>query len=211
MVFVMGIVGLVASFLLVATFVVTTPYIEANLAAYLEQAIGEVLPGMATKATWIADENGLRPETNPSEPGDRIYVGYDANGTFLGVAVPAQGQGYADVIRIIYGYNPDCSCIVGMKVLESRETPGLGDRIEKDPDFRANFQSLSVRWSRSAGAIEGLIELIKRGPRSNDWEIHGISGATISSRAITDILNAANGRLVPLIEENVERFTTTSQ
>ena len=54
-------------------------------------------------------------------------------------------MGYQDVIRILlYGYSPEHQAIVGMRVLESRETPGLGDKIEKDPAFLARTSSAST-------------------------------------------------------------------
>ena len=61
----------------------------------------------------------------------------------LALAQPltAAAQGYADVVRVLYGYDPACACIVGMTVLESKETPGLGDKIDTDPDFLLNFKS----------------------------------------------------------------------
>jgi len=207
MVLIMGMVGLIASFLLVATYVVTTPYIEANLAAYLRQAIGDVLPDAATTRTFVVDSGTIRPETDAGEAGDRIYAGYDADGRFTGVAIPAQGQGYQDVIRLIYGYSTECTCIIGMKVLESRETPGLGDKIEKDAAYLSNFDHLAVRWDAAQKALTGMLELIKGRDRTSPWEIHGISGATISSRAVTDILNASNEMIIPLIEQNTSVFT----
>jgi hypothetical protein len=69
-----------------------------------------------------------------------------------------------------------------MEVLESRETPGLGDRIYKDEKFVAEFHDLMV---------EPAIRLIKgHGTEAN--EVDAITGATISSAAIVRILNTAN-------------------
>ena len=44
-------------------------------------------------------------------------------------------MGYQDVIRVLYGYSFAEEAVVGIRVLESKETPGLGTRIETDPDF----------------------------------------------------------------------------
>ena len=46
-------------------------------------------------------------------------------------------MGYQDTIRVIYAYSFADRAIVGMQVLESKETPGLGDKIEIDADFVA--------------------------------------------------------------------------
>jgi electron transport complex protein RnfG len=210
MVLVMGFVGLVASFLLVATYIVTTPYIDANLEAYLQQAIGDVLPNAVQTRTYVVSGDDLQPETDPAVTGERVYAGFDADGNLSGIAIPAQGQGYQDVISLIYGYSTDCTCIIGMKVLESRETPGLGDKIEKDPAFLSNFDRLAVRFSAAEKQITGLLELTKKGQKTSDWQIEAISGATISSTAITDILNASNANIIPIIEKNKDRLSPSA-
>ena len=71
-----------------------------------------------------------------------------------------------------------------MEVLESRETPGLGDKIIKDADFVGAFRDL---------AVEPAIVAVKSG-RSRDNEVDAISGATISSKAVVKIINASNQR-----------------
>ena len=69
-----------------------------------------------------------------------------------------------------------------MTVLESRETPGLGDKIYKDAKFVAEFRTL---------VVEPVIELIKgHGDKAN--QVDAITGATISSRAVVKILNQTN-------------------
>ena len=210
MILVMGLIGLVASMLLVATFVITEPFIDANLAAYLKQAIGEVLPDAKSRSTFFIEGDEIHADDDSGQSGMRVFAGYDADSVLAGIVIEAQGQGYADVIRIIYAYSFDCACIVGLKVLESRETPGLGDKIEKDPAFLANFRELDVRWSEEKHQLTGLLELIKRKSRTSAWQIHGISGATISSQAITDILNAANPMVLPVLHANKDLFITGS-
>jgi electron transport complex protein RnfG len=71
-----------------------------------------------------------------------------------------------------------------MEVLESRETPGLGDKIFKDEDFVANFRDL---------AVAPEVVVVKKG-RTRENEVDAISGATISSHAVVRIINRANSR-----------------
>ncbi len=202
MVVVMGSVGLIASVILVATYQVTAPYIEENRRAYLESAILDVLPGAATFASFeIRDGAAVRVEG--SAP---LYAGYDSTGTLIGIAVEARGQGYQDVIRILYGYKTGCECIVGMKVLESKETPGLGDKIEKDPRFLANFDSLDVRIDRPGGQLLHTIVLVKSGAKTDAWQVEAITGATVSSQAIADIIGSSAAALVPILKEETDSF-----
>ena len=70
-----------------------------------------------------------------------------------------------------------------MEVLESRETPGLGDKIYKDAVFVAGFSALSV---------EPEIFAVKKGTKSQPNEIDAITGATISSKAVVRIINEAH-------------------
>ena len=87
---------------------------------------------------------------------------------------------------MIYGYDVKGQRVVGMEVLESRETPGLGDKILKDADFLANFRDL---------AVAPEVVVTKKG-RTRDNEVDAISGATISSIAVVRIINEANGRWI---------------
>jgi electron transport complex protein RnfG len=76
-----------------------------------------------------------------------------------------------------------------MKVLESKETPGLGDKIEKDQVFVGQF----------SGAQPPLVG-VKKGKRSGPREVDMITGATISSKAVIRIINNTLRRLGPLVD-----------
>ncbi|NIM71650.1 MAG: FMN-binding protein, partial [Gammaproteobacteria bacterium] len=82
------------------------------------------------------------PEPQKDEP--VVYGGYDEQGDFVGYAMPGAGPGFQDTIALLYGYLPGDKQVVGMEILESRETPGLGDKIYKDADFVAEFSALSI-------------------------------------------------------------------
>jgi Na+-translocating ferredoxin:NAD+ oxidoreductase subunit G len=198
MIVTMGALGLVCAVLIVTTFQLTLPTIERNKAAALERAIFDVIPG-ATSKTAFAEKDGRLVPAADAPGGLRYYAGYDDAHRLVGVAVEASGQGFADIVKVIYGYAPGKRAVVGMKVLESHETPGLGTKIETDPVFRANFEALAVEPDASGGGVANPIVLVKPGKKTNAWEIEAITGATISSRAVADILHAATGRTVPVI------------
>ncbi len=202
MVAVMGSVGLIASIILVVTFQVTTPYIEANRRAYLEQAILDVIPGAESFVSFEMQGGAIIRSEEPKG----LYAGFDSTGRLAGVAVEASGQGYQEIIRLLYGYAPACECVVGMKVLESKETPGLGDKIEKDQRFLANFDALDVRTDSNGGGLLNPIELAKSGAKSNAWEIEAITGATVSSKAITSIIGGSAAEVVPIIQSQIEQL-----
>jgi len=95
--------------------------------------------------------------------------------------------------------------------LESKETPGLGDKIEKDETFLANFEQLDVSFNEAGDALKNPVTPVKSGEKTNPWEVDAITGATISSRAIGDILKESTARWVPLIYNNQDDFTEQKQ
>lgn len=209
MVLTMAVIGLLAGFLIVFTYRTTLPIIEKKRQAYLERAIFEVLPGATNKKVFeVTPDGNLNPGDNRHSKLPKIYAGYDDAGKLVGVALEARGQGFQDVIRLIYGYNPYQQAIIGMKVLESKETPGLGSKIETDADFLANFKSLEVKLT-SNGKIEHPIEMVKKGKKSHNWQIEAITGATISSRAITNILRKSTANALPIIMKNLKLLETS--
>jgi len=198
-------VGLLCGGLVVAVFELTKPVIAHNQAEALQQAVFEALPTAESSAAFrFVPGSGFEPAESPAA--EAVYAGYDAAGRLVGVAVEASGMGYQDTIRVLYGYAPDEQAIVGMRVLESKETPGLGDKIEKDPDFQANFKRLAAQPNAGGDGLEHAIIAVKAGEKTEDWQIDGITGATISSAAIARILDASAGVWAPRIVAHREDF-----
>lgn len=185
--------GVGSGVLLTAAFLLTLPAIERNRKAALRAAVFQVVPGTATMQKLVLRGESFAPAGDGDPPqAPAVYATYDPAGEFLGWAIPGAGPGFADTVTLIYGYDPTRRCVVGMRVLESRETPGLGDKIFKDLKFVAEFDAL---------AVDPPIAVVKNGAGSKPHEVDGITGATISSKAIVKILNTANaavlGKLPP--------------
>ena len=125
----------------------------------------------------------------------------------IGLARAEELYERADLITILYGYSPESETIVGMQVLATKETPGLGDKIEKDERFVANFDALDVRLNDAGSAPANPIVTVKQGEKTEAWEIDGITGATISSVAIGDMLRASTARWAPVVTSNVDAFS----
>lgn len=210
-------VGVVSALLIVSVFLLTLPTIQKKRAEALELAIFNVLPDTSIKRTFAltGDESFTAHGLNTRAPGEHrsevIYAGYDAHYRLVGLAIQAQGMGYQDTIRILYGYAPDRQAIIGMQVLESKETPGLGDKIEKDEHFLNNFIQLDVTLTEDGTAIKNPIIAVKAGKKTKSWQIDGITGATISSKAIADILKMSTKRWIPLVQGNLQKFSATGE
>lgn len=187
----LSIAGLLSGLILVWAYLATAPRIERNHREALEAAVTKVLPGTVRIEPLLRGTDGrLSPtveggvgESGVGESGageNTIFSGRDAAGHLLGYAIPADGPGYMDRVGLLFGYDPVRQRIVGMEILDSRETPGLGDRIATDPYFRANFSDL---------AVDPRIVAVKKGAKTAAHEVDCITGATISSEAVVAILN----------------------
>lgn len=184
----LGGVGTLCGLLIAVVFQGTLPTIERNKAIALEKAVLKVLPGAVAQ----------RPLEAADLPSG-LYAGYAADGHLVGVAIEAAGQGFQDQIRLLYGYDPVAQRVVGMEVLESRETPGLGDKIMLDADFIANFTALDVRLDDASTGLLHPVEAVKKGAKEHPWQVDGITGATISAVAVADIIGTSAARALPAI------------
>lgn len=198
-------VGVVCGVLIVGVFQATRPIIERNKAEALRSAIFHVLPNATTSTTFrLDDAGGFSAVAGESAGVQQIYAGYDDDHELVGLAVEAQGMGYQDVIRLIYGYSFADEAIIGIQVLDSKETPGLGDKIENDPDFLANFERLDVSLGEDPSALAHPIVPVRHGNKAHPWEVDSITGATISSKAIASILDGSAQYWMPRIRRNLK-------
>jgi len=205
-------VGVICSLLIVTTYEVTRPIIKANKLAMRQRAILDVIPGAVTSRSYQYDEADAQFQlaTPDAEESELIFAGYDEEDHLVGIAIEANAMGYQDTIRLLYGYSPEKQAIVGMSVLESRETPGLGDRIETDPNFRANFEALDVSVAPSGNELAHPIEFVKEGEKNEPWQIDGITGATISSKATAEMLRTSTTEKIPMVKAKADDFRSVA-
>lgn len=204
MIQVLGGIAMLSGFLVVLTFQLTLPRIEANRQRAIERAVFQVLPGAVERRDFLVDADGVRPAASGG-PGTRVYAAYDAAGRLQGIAAEAAARGYQDIVRILYGYDPACQCITGFAVLQSTETPGLGDKITKDARFIANFP-LDARLAADGRQLANAIVTVKHGSKTGPWQIDAISGATITSAAVGKGLNNSAQSLLPRLHPHIEQL-----
>jgi electron transport complex protein RnfG len=201
----LGLVAAISGFLVVLTHQLTTPLIEENKRIAIERALFKVVPGAVSRRDFLLTPGGIEPYTGTAPDGGmRLYAGYDEQGRLAGVALEAAAQGYQDVIRVLYGFDPACQCIRGVQVLKMAETPGIGDKIARDPEFLRNFEALDARPDAAGGGLANAIISVKAGSKTEAWQIDAISGATISSRAVARMLDDSAQQAVPVIMRHLE-------
>ncbi len=196
-------IGALCALLIVGVFKATEGRIADNRARFLAESVAEVLPAAERTLALAVDTSGALVEAGEDTalPG---YLGLDADGNIVGAVITGIGMGYADNIRVIFAYSFELDAFTGFKILESKETPGLGDRVEVEPHFLGSFERLDASLNSAGDALANAIVTVKEGEKVSPWEIDGITGATITSEAIGNILNEAASSWVPALERDAD-------
>lgn len=105
------------------------------------------------------------------------YEGYDKDGATVGYIFPEQTKGYGGTIYMTVGVNSD-GTVHGVAITELSETAGLGMNAKNQPWFLEQYVGRS-----------GNIGVAKNNPA--DDEIQALTGATITSKAVTLGVNTA--------------------
>ncbi len=214
MVATMGIVAMISGLLVVFTWQITLEPIRENQRIMIEKAIFKVIPGSQQRQSYRLTDNGLILEAgektrqkSTSKTDLQFYAAYDNQGQLKGIAVEGAAQGYADMVQLLYGYEPQCQCIRGFSIIKMAETPGLGDKILTDENFLANFKALDARVNQNQTALINNIITVKHGSKKNPWEIDAISGATITSKAVGKAINLSAAQLLPRIQPYIKQLS----
>jgi len=149
---------------------VTAPKIEENRLKVLKEAISFVLPEYDEY-----DELQLRDDIV-------LYIGKKVGADDpVGIAFKAIGNGFSPDLTIMVGILPDFSKLTGIQILEQTETPGLGNKIE-DQSFKDQFKQLLMGGDPQVDVVKNVK------PLDPSRGIQAISGATISSKAVVNII-----------------------
>ncbi len=207
MVRMLGAVSFICGLLIVATHINTRARIRHNQELMMGESVAQLLPGMQKQIIYGIQPGGglaILPGLEGDNP--RLFAGYDGSGKFLGIVIEASDRGYADVISAMYTYSPEKQTITGFKVVDMRETPGLGDRIRSDRPFAENFTGLDAKFDFDNNKSAHPITVVKHGAKKNAWEIDAISGATVSSRAVGRMLQKSVQDAALVIARNLDRI-----
>jgi len=116
-------------------------------------------------------------QVNPAGISDKVagvYEAYSQDGTIIGYVMDVKTKGYGGTISLTVGVNTDGQ-VTGVIIGDNNETPGLGSKA-KEPGFTGQFKEVNVNHTLS---------VVKQNKKSAN-EIQAISGATITSRAVTE-------------------------
>ncbi len=165
---------------------VTEPIIAKNNEATFQANLKEMLPGADN---FELDGTKLpEPETGVTVNG--VYCGMDSAGSPVGyVAEAVCSEGYGGDVVVMTGVDLEGK-ITKVKVTEMGETPGLGAKCQTD-------------WiNQYAGLTENIVVSKNGSAGSNTNKIDAISGATITSKAVTKAVNNSVSAAMIVISDN---------
>jgi len=117
-------------------------------------------------------------EAGGGEKSYKVYSVGNQKNDLLGWAIKAGGRGYADNIELLVGLGPDAEKIKGISILEQKETPGLGTKIA-EKKFLNQFIDKTT---------ESRFKAVRK-QRQSVQDIIAVTGATISSKSVCDIVS----------------------
>lgn len=169
---------------LAAVYSVTKPLILEQKRLAVEKALTVALP--------LADKEYIEPVELDGKIS--FYKGYADSQklNLIGFAYIAYGPAYSSTIETMVGVDT-AGVILGMKVLSQTETPGLGTKIEEikygqeSPWFTDQFLTMAAQ---------------KLAVDKDGGEIQSITGATISSRALTKSVVSGYSKLQTDVQQN---------
>ena len=138
----------------------------------------------ATKNKALSDDLG---DNDPASIGRKpkyakVYVKNDDAGKPEMVVLPIQGYGLWGTIYGFLTLESDMNTIKGISFYEHKETPGLGARIE-EPKWRAMWTGIHS-YDENGDVATGVT---KAGNPKDNW-VDGISGATLTSRGVSNMI-----------------------
>jgi Na+-translocating ferredoxin:NAD+ oxidoreductase subunit G len=207
----LGLVSAICGLIIVGAYQGTYNAVAANKKLAVERSVFKVVPAAKSIVEYNAlPAGGIEPanEAKASAGAVKFFAAYDDAGKLIGIAAEGGAKGYADTVRLMFGYQPDCQCITGISVVSMRETPGIGDKILTNKDFLANFEKLDVRLKDDMSALANEVKTVKHGTKTNPWQIDAISGATITSRAVGRGIDSAAQVLLPKLVPNLNKLTS---
>lgn len=176
--------AIVAALVLGLTYSGTIDRINASLLAAERQALLDVVESLPEKNIALEDIIEIPTaylELLGVEAGESIQIVRDKDNQVAAFIFPTVApDGYSGDIRLMLGLSPD-GVITGVRTIEHRETPGLGDKVDiKKSDWILSFVGKSLTNPQGGWAVT-----------KDGGEFDAFTGATITPRAVVSQIKDA--------------------
>ena len=171
----LAIIAAICTALVAATYHVTVDRIAANEKALLEKSLQPAIAGIFYDGSVSESRLIITPPHDlPGSGAAIIYRVYAENRPVAALFVVTARDGFAGPIRILLGVDAS-GLVTGVRILQHRETPGLGDKIEPTrSDWVFQFDGRSMGDPLATGwAIRG-----------DGGDFDQLTGASITSRSV---------------------------
>ena len=172
----LALIAAICTALVAATYQVTAERIAANEKALLEQSLAPALSGVFYEGGVSESRIVIPPPHDlPGSGAAIIYRVFAEEEPVAALFVVTARDGFAGPIRILLGVEYD-GTVTGVRILQHRETPGLGDKIESTrSDWVYQFDGRSMGDPVVTGwAI-----------KTDGGEFDQLTGASVTPRAVT--------------------------
>jgi electron transport complex protein RnfG len=195
----LAIIAAICTSLVALTWQLTADRIAINKREWLERSLQPALAGLFFDGSVTESMITIPPPHElPGSEAAIIYRVYAGEKPVAALFVVSARDGYAGPIRLLVGVAMDGK-VSGVRVLEHRETPGLGDRIESTKsDWVLQFDGQSLRDPEpTAWAI-----------RDDGGQFDQLTGASVTPRAV---INAIRQTLTYFEANSVAIFAAPSE
>ena len=158
---------------------VTAPQIAINNEKTRAAAMAEIIPD----AEFVEAEVSEVPAPDKDTPAIQNIYEAQLSGETVGYCMEVLPSGFGGTLTVVVGINAD-GTVAGAKVTSHAETPGLGAKSQADPTWIPQF---------AGKPADGSLAVTKDG-----GDIVPITGATITSRAVTKAVNTAANHVLSL-------------
>ena len=169
------IISAVAALLLALTNSVTA----STIAQRNEQANAEARKLVLESAQDFEEVKDVKTDNSKGVEVSEIYEAKDASGNTVGYTLKVLPSGYGGTIELMVGIDSAKGQVSGINVVSNSETAGLGAKAT-NPEFSDQYKGKPLEE----------LSVLKNGT-PGDTEIKAISGATITSTAVTNGVDAA--------------------
>lgn len=115
-----------------------------------------------------------------------IYLVEGEGGELDKIILPVHGYGLWSTLYGFVALEADANTVAGLGFYEHAETPGLGGEVD-NPRWKALWPGKQVYKDGTVklGLIKGSVD---PAGANADWEIDGLSGATLTARGVTNLV-----------------------
>lgn len=134
-----------------------------------------VIPGDADPAKLVRREDRAL-----------VYLVRDQQGGLDKIILPIRGYGLWSTLYGFMALESDGNTVAGLGFYEHAETPGLGGEVD-NPNWKAIWPGKQVYQGEQV-AIQVLKGAVPAGSPDAQWQVDGLSGATLTTKGVDNLV-----------------------